>query len=86
MGVLGYLYIQLAAALSFLSSDFTLSSRNRCEQRILENFVKFTRKQLYETLFFDKVEYLRPATLLKKRLRQWCFLVKLAKFLTGDCL
>ena len=34
----------------------------------LGNFTKFTGKNLCQSLFFDKVAGLRPATLLKKRL------------------
>ena len=33
---------------------------------VLKNFAKFTGKQLCWGLFFNKVEGLRPATLLKK--------------------
>ena len=35
---------------------------------VLRNFAKFTGKHLCQSLFFNKVEDLRPATLLKKRL------------------
>ena len=38
------------------------------------NFAKFTGKHLYQSLFFNKVAGLTPATLLKKRLWQECFL------------
>ena len=34
---------------------------------------KFTGKHLCQSLFFNKVEGLRPATLLKKRLWHSCF-------------
>ena len=33
----------------------------------LRNFAKFTEKHLCQSLFFNKVAGLRPATLLKKR-------------------
>ena len=35
---------------------------------VLKNYAKFTGKHLCQSLFFNKVAYLRPATLLKKRL------------------
>ena len=40
---------------------------------VLKNFVKLTGKHLCQSLFFNKVTNLRPATLLKKRLRYTCF-------------
>ena len=45
------------------------SSHRRCSLRkgIVWNFAKFTRKHLCQSLFFDKVAGLRPATLLKKK-------------------
>ena len=48
---------------------------------ILKRFTKFTGKHLCQSLFFNKVTDLRPATLLKKRLWHKCFPVNLAKFL-----
>ena len=47
-----------------------------CKKGVLRNFAKFTGKYLCESLFFN-----RPATLLKKRLWNRCFLVNFAKFL-----
>ena len=52
-----------------------------CEKGVLRNFAKFTGKHLRQSLFFNKVAGLRPATLLKKRLWHWCFPVNFAKFL-----
>ena len=60
---------------------------------ILKKFAKFTRKQLCRSLIFNKAECLKPATLLKMRLRYRCFPVKSVKFLRaffyrthpGDC-
>ena len=43
----------------------------------LRNFAKFTRKHLYQILFFKH----RPATLLKKRPWHRCFPVNFVKFL-----
>ena len=52
-----------------------------CEKGVLRNFAKFRGKQLWQSLFFNKVAGLRPATLLKKRLWQRCFPVNFVKFL-----
>ena len=41
-----------------------------CKLCVLKNFVKFTGKQLCQSLLFNKVAGLRPVTLLKKRLWQ----------------
>ena len=38
------------------------------KKSVLKHFVKFTGKHLCESLFFNKVAGVRPATLLKKRL------------------
>ena len=48
---------------------------------VLKNFTKFPENRLCQSLYFHKVEYLRPATLLKKRAWQRCFPVNCAKFL-----
>ena len=48
---------------------------------VVRNFVKFTGKHLCQSLFFDKIAGLIPATLLKKRLWQRCFAVNFAKIL-----
>ena len=55
----------------------------RCSVRkdALRNFAIFTGKYLYQSPFFNKVAGLRPATLLKKRLRHRCFPVNFANFL-----
>ena len=47
----------------------------------LRKFAKFTTKYLWQSLFFNKVAGLRPATLLKKRLWHRCFPVNFEKFL-----
>ena len=52
-----------------------------CKNGVPGNFVKFTEKHLWQSLFLNKVTDLRPATLLKKRLWHRCFLVNFAKFL-----
>ena len=38
-----------------------------CKKGVFRNFVKFTGKQLCQSLFFNKVAGQSPATLLKKR-------------------
>ena len=48
---------------------------------ILRNFPKFTGKHLFQSLFFNNVAGLTPATLLKKRLWHRCFPVNFGKFL-----
>ena len=52
------------------SADLHRSSHLRCskEKRVLKIFAKFTGKHLFQSLFFNKVAGLRPATLVKKRL------------------
>ena len=57
------------------------SSRGVLLKGVLRNLTKFTGKQLYPRLFFNKVADLRPATLLKKRLWHRCFPVNFVKFL-----
>ena len=52
-----------------------------CKRCVLKNFAKFTGKHLCQSLFFNKVAGLRPATLLKKRLWHSCFPVNFVKFL-----
>ena len=52
-----------------------------CKKCVLRNFAKFTGKHLCQSLFFNKVAGLTPATLLKKRLWHRCFPVNFAKFL-----
>ena len=45
----------------------------------LGNFTKLTEKHLCQSLLFNKVADLRPATLLRKRLWHRCFPVNFAK-------
>ena len=45
-----------------------------CRKGVHRNFAKLTGKQLCQSLFFNKVAGLRPATLLKKRLWHSVFL------------
>ena len=68
---------------SFFKNLFSKISQNsqRCSIRkgALRNLAIFTGKHLYQSLFFNKVSF--PSTLLKRRLRHWCFPVNFAKFL-----
>ena len=52
-----------------------------CKKGLLRNLSKFIGKHLCQSLFFNKVAGLRPATLLKKILWHWCFPVDFTKFL-----
>ena len=52
-----------------------------CKKRVLRNFAKFRGKHLCQSLFFNKVADLKPATFLKKRLWHRCFPVNFAEFL-----
>ena len=59
------------------------SSHQRCsvKKSVLRIFAKFTRNTCARVSFFNKVEGLRPATLIKEKLCYRCFLVNFAKFL-----
>ena len=48
---------------------------------VLRHFAKFTGKHLCQSLFFNKVAGLRPATLLNKKTFASCVRVNFAKFL-----
>ena len=48
---------------------------------VFKNFAKFTGKHLCQSLFFDKVAGLRPATLLKMKIWHRCFPVNFLNFL-----
>ena len=70
---------------------FSNNDRKRCVQKQtpetfltkgdLRDFAKLTGKHLCQSLFFNKVAALRPATLFKKRLWHRCFPVKFVKIL-----
>ena len=47
----------------------------------LKSFIKFTGKQLWQSLFLNKVAGLSPANLFKKSLWRRCFPMNFAKFL-----
>ena len=50
-----------------------------CKKCVLRNFAKFTGKHLCQSVFFNKVAGLRPASLLKKKLWHRCFPVNFTK-------
>ena len=52
-----------------------------CKKGVLRNFAKFTGKHRCQTLFFNKVAGLIPATLLKKSLWHKFFTVNFVNFL-----
>ena len=67
-------------------ATYWISSRSSrpevfCQKGVLQNFSKFTGKYLCQTLFFNKVTGLRPATVLKKRLWHRCFPLNFEKIL-----
>ena len=51
------------------------------KEHVLRNFTKSTGKLLCQSLLYNKVAGLRPATLLQKRLLHRSFPVNFAKFL-----
>ena len=84
------LYISVLFFLSFLPLTHIIpigTSRPVvfCKKCVLKNFAKVTGKHLYQSLFFNKVSGLRPATLFKKRLGHRCFPVRFTTFLRTPC-
>ena len=63
---------------TFLEADVQRSS---VKKGFLRHFVKFIGKTLCQSLFFNIVAVLTPATLLKKRIWEKCLNVSFAKFL-----
>ena len=61
--------------------NLTTKYRSSRSGGALKNFTKFPGKPLCQSLFFNKLAVLRPATLLKKRLWHKFFPVNFAKFL-----
>ena len=59
------------------------SSHRRCsvKESIVNNFAKFTSNHLCQSLFYNKVARLRPATFLNKKLWYRCFPLNFAIFL-----
>ena len=57
------------------------SLRGLPQKCVLKNFAKLTGKHLCRSIFFNKVEGLKPATLLKKSFRHRYFAMNFAKYL-----
>ena len=66
-----------------LPQAISRSSHRSCsvKNKVLRNFAEFTGKHLSQSLFFNKVAGLRPATLSKKRLWHMCLPSNFVKFL-----
>ena len=64
-----------------LKNSKAVVQRCAVKKGVLRNFAMFLGKHLCQSLFFNKVAGLRPATLLKKRLWHRHFPVNFAKFL-----
>ena len=62
------------------SKENATGNQKQSSRGVLENFTKVTGKHLCQSLFFNKVAGLRPATLLKKRLWRMRFPGNFAKF------
>ena len=56
----------------FCYRHWNLQNKEAATEDFLKNFTKFIGKRLSQSLFFNKVADLRPANLLKKRLRLFC--------------
>ena len=63
------------------SKENATGNQKQSSRGVLENFTKFTGKHLCQSLFFNKIAGLKPATLLKKRLWHRCFSVNFANIL-----
>ena len=64
-----------------MSNSRTYHPSEAAKKKHLKKGVLFTGKYMCQSLFFNKVAGLRPATLLKKRLWHRCFPVNFAKFI-----
>ena len=63
------LWVYKRIPLKFYTSNFRSSHPEVFSHKgVLENFAKLTGKHLCQSLFFNKVAGLRPATLVKRRL------------------
>ena len=77
-----YVFRDSTASMLYRIFYICRSSHRRCSVRkgALRNFAKFTGKHPCQSLFYNKVAGLRPATLSKKRLWHGCFPVNFSKF------
>ena len=74
------LYFQLVNHLSYLQLTEAVARRCSITKGVFRNFAKYTRKHLCQSLFFNNVAGLRPATLLNKRFWHRCFPGNFVKF------
>ena len=74
-------FMEIKKCILLWPSDRNSRPKVFCKKGVLRNFAKFTGKQLCQSLYFNKVAGLRPANLLKKRLRHRRFPVNFVKFL-----
>ena len=77
----GFIYRFEQKNITFVSNPQRQPPEVFYETRCYWKFHKFTGKHLCQSLFFNKVAGLRPATLLKERNCHRCFPVNFAKFL-----
>ena len=68
----------------FLPTLRSSHQRSSVRKGILRNFAKFTGKQPWQSLFFNKVGGLRPTILLKQMLWHRCFPVNFVKCLRAS--
>ena len=78
--IIPYLTSNIQRCYSIFSVEAVVQ-RCSVKKGVPRNCAKFTGKHLYQSVFFNKVADLRPATLLKKRLWHRCFPVNFAQFL-----
>ena len=64
--------------------DKSVRPKMFCEKGVFKDFVKFTEKHRCWSFFLNKTVGLRPATLLKKRLKHGCSSVDFAKVLVAS--
>ena len=77
------MYFFSSFSLQLQTKTIIRSSHRRCSVKkgVLKNFTKFTGKHLFQSLLFNNVAGLMPATLLKNRLWRRCFPVNFVKIL-----
>ena len=79
--IIGYLNIcSISNNFGMLSSIRSSRPEVFCKKDVLRNFVKFTRKYLWKSLFFNKVAGWGLQLYFKKRLWHRCFPVNLQNF------
>ena len=73
-----HVFVKISRVMVFFILQSSRGPEVFCKKRALKNFTKFIGKHLYQSLFFNKVEGLRPATLLKETLAR-CLLMNFVK-------